>query len=238
MKQSAEDAPKDNLDQKFHMKTIPRLRVEKKQSEVLDEEQKALRDITHQDLAEQEKNLRSFTNALEQAEEKRLSGERSPIDDDPELMMYKNLPKQYKEIAKYTDYKPNINIGQKWGDIIQKGVESKLERQKRLRRAGPIAEGISRGKLGVDRFFLGFGIFGIFLVPLAIYLHQKTRKALRQRRLNPKEIDDLEYYEEDLDDISGHICYYDLREMKREKKKAWDSIQEKLKLENEVYNNK
>lgn len=226
---------KDGLDKKFNLPDIPKSPKQEKENENL-QESKAIKASLNQELMEQESNMRSFQEALQRSDDRKLN-EKGPLDDPPEMMVYHKLPKQYKDLIKYSGYKPTVNIGHKWGDIVQKGVETQLAKERRLRKVGPIAEGLMTRKLGVDRFFLGFAVIGAFLIPVAIYLHQRTRKALVQRRLGkrPGEIEDLEEFEEDIDDISGHVCYYDLEEMRREKRKALNSIKEKLELEKEVY---
>ena len=79
---------------------------------------------------------------------------------------------------------------------------------------------IKRGKLGVDNFFIFFGIFGSLMIPLYIYnKFKKHRENIINSRIAPPEV--IKRLDEDspidIDDVSYHtIHYYNPERVKEE----------------------
>lgn len=93
---------------------------------------------------------------------------------------------------------------------------------------------IKRGKLGVDNFYILFGIFGSFLIPY--YVYRKFRKhredIINNRIASPEVIKKLDEESPiDLDDVSYHtIHYYNPDRVKEEESKK-KRLEEMYKLE-------
>ena len=120
-----------------------------------------------------------------------------------------------------------------------------IERSESLRRVklaeyrkDPIMAQIKRGKLGVDNFFILFGIFGSLMIPVYIYnKFRKHREEIVASRIASPEV--IRRLDEDspisLEDVTIHeIKYYNPERVREEdaKKKIRDARE---KLERELY---
>ncbi len=70
---------------------------------------------------------------------------------------------------------------------------------------------IKRGKLGVDNFFIFFGIFGSLMIPLYIFnKFKKNREAIVNSRIASPEV--IKRLDEDspisLEDVNYHTIHY------------------------------
>ena len=75
----------------------------------------------------------------------------------------------------------------------------------------PIMSQIKRGKLGMDNFFILFGIFGSLLIPVYIFnKFKKNREAIINSRIAPPEV--IKRLDEDspisLEDVNYHTIHY------------------------------
>lgn len=81
------------------------------------------------------------------------------------------------------------------------------------RRLGQTGSKVLRGKLGVDTFFLGFGLLGVLLIPLYFgYTFAQRRERLRALRLpdEPAAPDD-----DELERNSRDLAFFDAEPLKR-----------------------
>jgi hypothetical protein len=91
--------------------------------------------------------------------------------------------------------------------------KSEMLRKYKLREItkDPVMAQIKRGKLGMDNFFIFFGIFGSLMIPLYIYnKFKKNREAIVNSRIASPEV--IKRLDEDspidLDDVSYHTIHY------------------------------
>lgn len=79
-------------------------------------------------------------------------------------------PEIYKYLDGFREFRPQINIGQRWGHAIQQHTVKNIEYEQSLVKGkGFLWKSIKMGKLGVDLFFIGVGITGIFIIPFLLY---------------------------------------------------------------------
>jgi hypothetical protein len=146
-------------------------------------------------------------------------------------------PVQYKWFEDLPGYKPEVNIGQKWADAFEVQVKKEAELNTALRRGGYHYAAWKKGRIGVDKYFILFGLFGAFLLPLYIYNRHKTYKEyiMQERGLKPDDEIDLENGPFELDEISYHKAWdNDPTERKKNLIKLSRKI-EIRKLEEEIY---
>lgn len=99
------------------------------------------------------------------------------------------------------------------------------------RRFGTILGSILNRKLGVDFYFIAFGIFGIFLIPTYFYFKMKSNKIRRETIDNKYDMNlDVDLDERSFDFIPGDSKALKKTIIKREKTKL--KIKE---LEQELY---
>ena len=75
--------------------------------------------------------------------------------------------------------------GEKHLEMIEKAEKLSHKKRREFRR-DPVMATIKRGKLGIDNFFILFGIFGSFLIPLYVFhKFKKNREAIINSRIAP-----------------------------------------------------
>jgi hypothetical protein len=73
-------------------------------------------------------------------------------------------------------------------------------------------DAFKRGKMGIDAYFVIFGLLGIALIPTALYYHLKPYKDLHKRTTNITKENTPDIYNSghELDEISFHKTFYNL----------------------------
>lgn len=102
----------------------------------------------------------------------------------------------------------------------------------------PIMSQIKRGKLGVDNFFILFGIFGSLMIPLYFFnKFRKNRENIINSRIASPEV--IRRLDEDspisIDDVSYHTIHYYNPDRAAEDEARKKRIEERDKLEKELY---
>ena len=97
---------------------------------------------------------------------------------------------------------------------------------------------IKRGKLGVDNFFIFFGIFGSILIPIYVYhKFKKNREAIVASRSVPPEV--VKRLDEDspisLEEVNYHTIHYYNPDRVKEDEEKKKRVEQRLKLERELY---
>lgn len=103
---------------------------------------------------------------------------------------------------------------------------------------GEIMAKILHGRLGVDTFFILFGVFGIFAIPYYFWTKKESRRAhTKLAGIDPEIIENLHEDDPDidLDDVSYHVNYYDLSEVRREAREEREKEKVKQELIEDVY---
>lgn len=114
------------------------------------------------------------------------------------------------------------------------------ENNQRMQRVwGPTISALRQGRLGVDLFFIVFAFIGIAAIPTYYLMkQQKVKDFMRKQGISPISVEDLQEPANkgiDLDDISVHANYYDLREYRENLEKRLKVTMEKNKLKEELY---
>jgi hypothetical protein len=148
-----------------------------------------------------------------------------------------SYPIQYKWFEDMPGYRPEVNIGQKWANALEEQVKRDTEMSTSLRRGGYMYQSWKKGKIGVDKYFIIFGLLGAFILPLYIYNRHKTYKEfiLKERGMKPGEELDLENGPFELDDISVHKVWYQDQEEKVKSLRKLTRKNEIRRLEEEIY---
>ena len=146
-------------------------------------------------------------------------------------------PVQYKFFEDMPGYRPEVNIGEKWANMLETQVRKDNEINTSLRRGGYIYQAWKKGKIGVDKFFIIFSLVGAFLIPFYIYnRHTKFKEFLRtERGLKPGEEIDVENGKWDLDELASHRKWYEDQSEKIKTHQQLTQKNEIRKLEEQLY---
>jgi len=123
-------------------------------------------------------------------------------------------------------------------DINIRHMQRKKSMRTISRRFGHTFSQFIHGKFGIDTIFLAFGFFGALVIPYYFYNKmQVRRKIARLSDIDPEIIENLTEDDPniDLDDVSYHVCFYDMREAREEKRKEREREMVRDELIKDVY---
>jgi hypothetical protein len=106
------------------------------------------------------------------------------------------------------------------------------------KRHGEVMSKILYGRLGVDTFFVLFGILGVFMIPWYFWNRKEARRPYTKLAgIDPSIIENLHEDDPDidLDDVSYHVNFYDLRESREEARVEREKEQVRDELIKDVY---
>jgi hypothetical protein len=149
-----------------------------------------------QNKIEQEKMMRY----LQQTPKfKSMYGQARKVMNDPKKMFSAEYAlNQSPELHRDFD---NSQFNQAHLKLIDKLVSAEVRNSKLIRQHGLTKSALLRGKLGVDTFFIGFGIIGLFMLPVYFYYRgsgNRDKMSLVMKRFEESNARDLM----DLDDMS------------------------------------
>lgn len=148
-----------------------------------------------------------------------------------------SYPQIYSWFENFPGYRPEVNIGEKWANQITEQIKNETELQRARKKGGYIYHAWKKGKMGIDKYLIIFGVCGAVLMPLYIYYRNKQYKEfiMAERGIKPGEEIDLENGRFELDDISTHRRFFVDREEREENMKKLKVKKEIKRLENELY---
>ncbi|KAL4488395.1 hypothetical protein ABPG72_019245 [Tetrahymena utriculariae] len=182
------------------------------------------------------KNITEYNSRYSHEIDPMMQG--SPLDikndENPKIMRY---------MDEFREFRPQINIGERWGQIIQQSTISRIQYEQQIAKGGNLVSYMAKtGKLGIDLYFIIFGITAAFIIPYMVYQHQKQKinYVQKTKNINPKTVPDFYYSEYDLDEISVQKSFYNqyTDEIMEEKNKKLKMHKEIQQLTNMLFSNK
>lgn len=121
------------------------------------------------------------------------------------------------------------HTNEKYADLVIMQWEKRNRFKRVQKRYGHITAKILQGRLGVDNFFLLFGLLAAPWITIYFYNRQlKMQKISVLKDIDPKIIENLDENSEiDLDDVSVHATFYDMTESREYARK--ERLKEKIK---------
>lgn len=151
-----------------------------------------------------------------------------------------SYPQIYSWFENFPGYRPEINIGEKWANQISEQIKNETEMQRSRKKGSYLYNAWKKGKLGIDKYLVIFGVCGAVLMPLYIYYRNKQYKEfiMAERGIKPGEEIDLENGRFELDDISTHRRFFVDTEERQKSMEKLSRKKEIKRLENELYPNR
>ena len=119
----------------------------------------------------------------------------------------KNEPDIYQHLDKIMGTK-STRFNDKWLQQVDNQLKQRNEMERAMKHGGLFFEAYRKGKLGIDKYVLLFGIFGAAILPIFFWQRKRNyMKQIQEERGVRKEDEaniDWEYYHKDIDDISYH----------------------------------
>jgi len=149
------------------------------------------------------------------------------------------FPQIYQYLEDTPDYRPSINIGEKWARAITHKIKSETELDSSMRKGtGYIFQALKKGKGGIDTYILMFSLIGAALIPAYVYYRNKQYYSFikEERGLKDGEELDVENGKFDIDEISVHRNF--LSELQEENVENYKKLKRKRlinELEKDTY---
>lgn len=124
------------------------------------------------------------------------------------------------------------HLDRKQERVLVENLEKAIQFHREMKTSKRTWSFLKRGFLGVDTFFIGFAILGLFAIPVYFIIKQRKRKEyMKKNGLGAFSVHDLDEYDElDVDDVSPHVTYYDTEEAKRRQSRMDNIKKQKAEL--------